>query len=351
MSPVPNGSNDGQGVNHWGLGITGNINIFLQLITFAQLLHFVVPSLQKRIIGKRRWTTTNEPSLILGVCTLCALIAYVLRLRPLEGDLHFLTLTSRTPHPIAEEKEDTNPLYGWMYDCALVCIFASAFMQLQRLSRTSDDRGKASALGDVRAGGRHALTGSQRRHSVWVPEWVVVTIGLAGAVALAGMRSPLLEVFLGRDFDKNWQLSGSSTVIAFLLVLWRFVTFLDIINTVYSLGEATEKDTVVLALWQRASLPMAAELTFDILCILLYDSLTFKTFSRDEVGHATAGIQVFDSPVAIALSALSIALAKLLKERHDSSSSSTLTNNTTSSSLLTSIARSPSPLPLSPLRQ
>lgn len=61
---------------------------------------------------------------------------------------------------------------------------------------------------------------------------------------------------------------------------------------------------------------MAAELVFDILSILFYESLTFKTFSRDEAGHPLAGIRVFDSPVAIALSALTVTFAKILFERH-----------------------------------
>ena len=61
---------------------------------------------------------------------------------------------------------------------------------------------------------------------------------------------------------------------------------------------------------------MAAELVFDFFSILFYESITFKTFWRDEAGHSTAGIQVFDSPVSIALSALTIAFAHILAERH-----------------------------------
>jgi hypothetical protein len=67
---------------------------------------------------------------------------------------------------------------------------------------------------------------------------------------------------------------------------------------------------------------MAAELTFDICSILLYESIKLKTFSRDEAGHQTAGIQVFDSPMAIALTTLGVALAKSFAERSARSSAS-----------------------------
>lgn len=65
---------------------------------------------------------------------------------------------------------------------------------------------------------------------------------------------------------------------------------------------------------------MAAELIFDICSILLYESVTLKTFSRDELGHQTAGIQVFDSPMAIALTTLTVALAKSFAEHNARSS-------------------------------
>jgi hypothetical protein len=173
---------------------------------------------------------------------------------------------SKTPHPMANEWDYNSNnnggdgsetastsgllgLYGlfglfgllenkwfraFIYNTALVSIYASAFMQLQRLSPSNP---------------RYLLTDNPahtRRSSAsrWMPEWLVVLVCLAGSIALAGMRSPLLETFLGSDFDTNRQLSGMSTLVAFLLILWRGVTFLDIFSTMYSLGDVREKDTV-----------------------------------------------------------------------------------------------------------
>ncbi|CCA74223.1 hypothetical protein PIIN_08176 [Serendipita indica DSM 11827] len=309
MSPVPGTNNDGQSsINH-----SLFLNVFLQLVTFAQLSHLLIA---------RKRLRTPVLSLSLGSLAFVALLIYVSRLRPLQGDVHFLTFTSRKPHPVTSEEK----AHGYWHDAALICIFASASMQLQRLSSTSPIAGMSTVAKSVDGparGGRLLLTGNTRRRwQTWLPEWAVVVIGVLGSVALAGMRSPLLEAFLGGDFDTNQQLSGMSTLIAFLLVLWRGVTFLDILSTLYALGEAEDRESLVIALWQRASLPMAAELIFDFLSILFYESITFKTFSRDEVGHATAGIQVFDSPVSIALSALTIAFARILVERHARLSSS-----------------------------
>jgi hypothetical protein len=125
-----------------------------------------------------------------------------------------------------------------LYDLALVCIYASAVLQLstgRNLNAvTKMDRDSVDTARD-----RH----HQERYTR-APEWAVVLIGLAGAIALAAMRSPLLEAFLGGDFDKTRRLSGASALIAFLLVLWRFVTFLDIFSTVYSLGSQEHKDAV-----------------------------------------------------------------------------------------------------------
>lgn len=250
MSPVPPGS-DGGGNYESSTSFPVNANILLQLITASQLVHIIVLPMGRK-----------SPSLIFGVSTLVVLIAYVMQFRPLEDDLHFLTLMSKTPHPMAmdydvgggggdDEKSSGYGIFGlfglfelfgskWLrsllYNAALVCIYASAFMQLQRLSPSNP---------------RYLLTANPaftRRSSAtrWTPEWVVVLVCVLGAVALAGMRSPLLETFLGSDFDKNRQLSGASTLIAFLLILWRGVTFLDIFSTMYGLGEAREKDTVSL---------------------------------------------------------------------------------------------------------
>jgi hypothetical protein len=163
-----------------------------------------------------------------------------------------LTFTSKTPHPPIREEE----LHGAWYDIALVSIFASAFMQVQRLSSPKHKSSKrslsdapisrrsdreASWLNGIRAGDWNP---SFLRDANWMPDWAVVAVGLAGAIALASMRSPLMETFLGGDFDKGRRLSGTSTLIAFLLLLWRGVTFLDIISTSISLGESEEKDKV-----------------------------------------------------------------------------------------------------------
>ena len=233
MSPVPGTNNDGQHINH-NL-FSGALNILLQLVTLSQVLHLVLA---------RKRSRSPLFSLGLGSLALFALLIYVSRLRPLQGDVHFLTFTSRNPHPAASEEK----AHGYWHDAALICIFASASMQLQRLSRTSPIAGMTimSKSDDIAGkGGRHLLTGNgRRRWRMWVPEWAVVIVCVLGSVALAGMRSPLLETFMGGDFDTNQQLSGMSTVIAFLLVLWRGVTFLDIISTSYSLGEADNRENV-----------------------------------------------------------------------------------------------------------
>ncbi|PVF94948.1 hypothetical protein CPB86DRAFT_876020 [Serendipita vermifera] len=343
MSPVPRaGDHSGNGASSLIFGwiptiFTTNANVLLQIITAVQLLHFVqlaaLPKLS-RTISSRFLARPSSLTIPLGICTLGVVIAYALRIRPLEQDMHFLTLTSKIPHPPISEEE----LHGGWYDAALVTIFASAFMQVQRLSSPKfkshkrlltdppasssrrNDTDTSSWFSDIRTGNWNT---SFLRDVNWMPDWAVVAVGLVGAIALAAMRSPLLETFLGGDFNKERRLSGTSTLVAFLLLLWRGVTFLDIISTTISLGGAEEKDKVVLALWQRASLPIAAELAFDTLSILFYESITFKTFTRDEAGHPTAGIHVFDSSVAIALWALGVALAKVYSERNSKSSPAT----------------------------
>jgi hypothetical protein len=142
----------------------------------------------------------------------------------LAQDIHFLTVASRAPHPIAEPAEPGS-LHTYWYNAALISIFASAFLQLQSLSRSRSGPIRQPGLGRT-------------------PEWAIVLIGLAGAIALAAMRSPVLEAFLGSDFDKTRRLSGANVLIAFLLLLWRGVTFLDIFSTVYSLSESSERDKV-----------------------------------------------------------------------------------------------------------
>jgi len=80
----------------------------------------------------------------------------------------------------------------------------------------------------------------------------------------------------------------------------------------------------VLALWQRASLPMAAELGFDVMSILFYERATLRPFTRDDdatIGNAA--IHIFDSPLAIAFTALTLALAKVLVERNNTQPTST----------------------------
>lgn len=330
MSPLPV-DNDG-GSNHSGglFGAFAHVNILLQLITLCHLLQHLI---SLRLGHSRRGGASASSfslasilsfpsrssqasiSLLLGLCTLGALVAYILGIRPLQGDIHFLTLRSRTPHrraqPVSAE-EDYYQLHQRFYDLALVCIFASAVVQLSagKIIPSKIDRDNVG-LGKKNEGGR--LTN--------IPEWFVVIIGLAGAIALAAMRSPLLEAFLGDDFDKTRGLSGASALIAFLLILWRFVAFLDICSTVLSLGEKEPKDAAVLALWQRASLPMAAELSFDVISILFYERATFRSFSRDE-DAGNAAIHIFDSPVAIALTALTLALAKVLVDKNQEQSTS-----------------------------
>lgn len=68
---------------------------------------------------------------------------------------------------------------------------------------------------------------------------------------------------------------------------------------------------------------MAAELSFDVISILFYERATLRPFTRDDDGTiANAAIHIFDSPVAIALTALTLALAKVLVERNNAQPSS-----------------------------
>jgi len=199
----------GGGPPRASLNLSENANVFLQLITAGQLVHF--------LIIRRR-----SPSLVLALCTLLVLVLYIAQ-PSLAQDVHFLTVASRVPHPIAE------PGFGldsYWHNAAFIFIFASAFLQLQGISRS---RNNAPGI---------------RILAKWTPEWAIVFIGLAGAIALAAMRSPVLEAFLGSDFDKTRRLSGANVLIAFLLLLWRGVTFLDIFSTVYSLSESNERDKV-----------------------------------------------------------------------------------------------------------
>ncbi|KIM32697.1 hypothetical protein M408DRAFT_185400 [Serendipita vermifera MAFF 305830] len=272
MSPLPV-DNDG-GSNHSGglFGAFAHVNIVLQLITLCHLLQHLI---SLRLGHSRRGGASASSfslasilsfpsrssqasiSLLLGLCTLGALVAYILGIRPLQGDIHFLTLRSRTPHrraqPVSAE-EDYYQLHQRFYDLALVCIFASAVVQLSagKIIPSKIDRDNVG-LGKKNEGGR--LTN--------IPEWFVVIIGLAGAIALAAMRSPLLEAFLGDDFDKTRGLSGASALIAFLLILWRFVAFLDICSTVLSLGEKEPKDAV-------STFPLCAAHALNLLSFRLF---------------------------------------------------------------------------------
>lgn len=185
------------------LDIIQNASVFLQLIAVGQLGHLFV--------------IRRSPSLVLALGTLIVVILYIAD-PSLAQDVHFLTVASRTPHPIADPAEP-GTLHNYWYNAALISIFASAFLQLQALSRSRNGPGRT-------------------------PEWAIVFIGLGGAIALAGMRSPVLEAFLGSDFDKTRRLSGANVLIAFLLLLWRGVTFLDILSTVYSLSESSERGKV-----------------------------------------------------------------------------------------------------------
>lgn len=212
--PVLQDTKDGYTGSSLSLSLKQDLNIFLQLITAAQLVHF--------LIIRRR-----SPSLLLAICTLLVIVTYIATPTS-DSDLHFLTLASRIPHPIAEPG-----LHTYWYNAALIIIFASAFLQLQDLSRH----------------GVRLSTSNRKRGLNWTPEWLIVGVGLAGAIALAAMRSPVLEAFLGSDFDKTRRLSGASVVIAFLLLLWRGVTFLDIFSTTYSLSESTERDKVSLVFY------------------------------------------------------------------------------------------------------
>lgn len=247
MSPVPVDQIAGGGDGH-GFTLTTHMNLLFQLITACHLLqHVFTLRLRKSnsssssfsFLPSRFSHSQGSASLLLGICTLGALVAYILQIRPLQGDVHFLTLISRTPHPRAQPlsiTEDSYNLHQRLYDLALVCIYASAVIQLStgRNVITKMDRDNVD-------------TGRNHRHQeryTRAPEWAVVLISLAGAIALAAMSSPLLEAFLGEDFDKERRLSGASTVTAFLLVLWRFVTFLDIFSTVYSLRNQEHKDAV-----------------------------------------------------------------------------------------------------------
>lgn len=239
MSPVPVDQGGG-GENGGHLGALTHINTLLQLITVCHLLQHLFSLRLKRTTASIIPSKYSQASIsfLLGLCTLGALVAYILGIRPLQGDVHFLTLESRTPHPRAQPIiiEGSYNLHQRFYDLALICIYASAAVQLSTVGRNTAskvDRDNTSI-------GRNNAEGRITR----APEWAVVLIGLAGAVALAAMRSPLLEAFLGGDFDKTRRLSGSSALIAFLLILWRFVAFLDIVSTVYSLHEKEHKDAV-----------------------------------------------------------------------------------------------------------
>jgi hypothetical protein len=70
---------------------------------------------------------------------------------------------------------------------------------------------------------------------------------------------------------------------------------------------------------------MAAELSFDLISILFYERATLRPFTRDDDGTMgnSAAIHIFDSPLAIALTALTLALAKVLVERNNAQSIST----------------------------
>jgi hypothetical protein len=244
MSPVPVDQIVGGGDGH-GFRLTTHMNLLFQLITACHLLQHLFPLRLKKSSSSSSSLSflsarsSHSTSLLLGICTLGALVAYILEIRPLQGDVHFLTLISRTPHPRAQPPsitEDYYNLHQRLYDLALVCIYASAVIQLSTGKNviTKMDRDNIDTVRNHR---------HQERYTK-APEWVVVLISLAGAVALAAMSSPLLEAFLGGDFDKERRLSGASTVTAFLLVLWRFVTFLDIFSTTYSLRNQEHKDAV-----------------------------------------------------------------------------------------------------------
>jgi len=247
MSPISTDHTGGVSDSH-GSTLTTHMNLLLQLITACHLLqHLFSLRLPRSSSSPSSLTTKFLPSrasrastsLLLGLCTLGALVVYILEIRPLEGDVHFLTLTSRTPHPRAQpmsSTEDYSHLYQRLYDLALVCIYASAVIQLS----TSQNVAVKVDRDGLDVGRNYHY--SQRYTPA--PEWAVVLIGVAGAVSLAAMRSPLLEAFLGGDFDKARRLSGANALIAFLLILWRFVTFLDIFSTVYSLRIQERKDTV-----------------------------------------------------------------------------------------------------------
>jgi hypothetical protein len=73
---------------------------------------------------------------------------------------------------------------------------------------------------------------------------------------------------------------------------------------------------------------MAAELSFDVISILFYERATLRPFTSDDDGNHAA-IHIFDSPLAIALTALTLALAKVLVERNNAQSPSTSSANPT----------------------
>jgi len=139
MSPVPVDYEGGG--ERTGGGLTSHLNVFLQLITVGHLLQHVL-SIRLRRTSSSTATSTfsylpsrssqTSTSLILATCTLGVLLAYLLGIRPLQGDVHFLTLASRTPHPQAQPIP-TDEYYNFhqrLYSFALVCIYASAVIQL-----------------------------------------------------------------------------------------------------------------------------------------------------------------------------------------------------------------------------